>query len=102
MDITNSGFGAILHKEWVVDQNEENIIIGYWYEDDTSYHIDVPPQIRLLIILMQNWLSRKYQYQVKLKGHMKAASRFFNGLDDAITESQKVFKRIGNGKEKSV
>ena len=98
MDITNSGFGAILHKEWKIDVNDEKTIIGYWYEDSTEYYLDVPPQIRLLIVLMQNWLSRKYQYQVKLKDHMKAASRFFNGLDDAITESQKIKKENNNGK----
>ena len=81
MDITDSGFGAVLHKEWKADSNENNIIIGYWAEDDTPYHLDVPPQLRLLIILIQNWLSRKYQYQVRLKNHIHSVSQFFKGLD---------------------
>ena len=82
MNITESSYGAVLHKKWIKDPDKENIIIGFWAEDDNEYYIDCPPQIRYDIIKLQNWLSDKYQAIKKAKESIHRLSTFFYGLED--------------------
>lgn len=79
-DITESEFGAILHCKWEEDPHEENIIIGYWAEDNSKYTIDVPKQLRHLIIRIQNWLCEKFQNIESSKRDVQKFTTFFYGL----------------------
>lgn len=45
--------GALLLTKWVCG-DKPNEIIGYWVEDFTPYTIIVPPQLRSLILTIQN------------------------------------------------
>lgn len=52
-------YGCILHAKWV-KHSQPNTIIGKWAEDDSTYVIVVPEQLRDIIIGMQNTLSNLY------------------------------------------
>jgi citrate lyase gamma subunit len=52
-------FAPILYSKWEPGIHE-SVIIGQWTEDDSEYEITVPPQLRGLIIDLQNSLQQKY------------------------------------------
>lgn len=52
--------GAVLWKRWDASKEDQNIIIGYWYENKTQYEIRVPAQLRDDILYIQNILSYWY------------------------------------------
>ena len=53
---TLKNLGCILHAKWVKKEQTETIIIGKWAEDDSTYEITVPDQLRDSIVDMQNTL----------------------------------------------
>jgi hypothetical protein len=72
-----STLAPLLWKKWDVGE-KDNEIIGYWAEDDSRYIISVPYQLRDTIIIMQRWLSTKYQTLEFLSSELKILSRFFD------------------------
>ena len=77
--LPSSMFGAILHKAWEKGVGADSIV-GYWAEDNSTYDITVPPQLRDLIITMQNMLCRKYMLVQELEHKLNEARRQFMGL----------------------
>ena len=53
-------YGALLHSEWRAGV-KHNEIVGNWDEYFSPYEVDVPCQLRDLLIEMQNTLARKYR-----------------------------------------
>lgn len=69
---------SILHKKWEYHPDKETFIIGFWAEDNTTYDIIVPYQLRNKIIIMQNWLSDKYQSFLEFKNKSSEIQKWFN------------------------
>ena len=67
---------AILYKEWMKGE-QENEIIHFWAEDGTKAILKVPPQLRDQIVEMQNWLSMKQQKIDSLDRDLARARGFF-------------------------
>jgi len=67
-------WGAILWKKWEIRNNK---IIGFWAEDGNSYVIDIPSQLNIPLVEMQNWLSDVYQHIENLKDEVKRLERIF-------------------------
>lgn len=78
---TLQDFGCILHAKWE-KHNQDDRIIGKWAEDDSTYEIIVPPQLRDSIINMQNTLSDFYTTTTELQNSvvqmMNTFERIFN------------------------
>lgn len=77
LSIDSRGWGAILHKKWEKHSISQDIIIGFWAEDDNSYHILVPSQLRDIIVDIQNWLADIYIKIKNLKSKVKRLEDFF-------------------------
>ena len=69
-------FDAILHREWIRGE-ADNQIIHYWAEDDSIERFEVPLQLRDQIVDMQNWLSKKQQKIDHLDRELARAAGFF-------------------------
>jgi len=67
---------AVLHKEWIKGDNEDEII-HFWVEDNTIITFKVPYQLRDQIVEMQNWLSMKQQKIDSLDIDLARARGFF-------------------------
>jgi hypothetical protein len=74
-------FAALLNSEWyegctntVTDQTS---IIGSWGEDNSEYMIEVPSQLRPLIIELQNALYTKYQELKQAERKYEDSSNWF-------------------------
>lgn len=67
---------AILHKEWLKG-NKENEIIHFWAEDGSKAVLLVPQQLRDQIVEMQNWISSKQQKIDSLNIDLARARGFF-------------------------
>jgi len=52
--------GALLHAPWVPSPDSDGVIIGEWAEDNSTYGIACPPQLRPLLIELQNNLCRRF------------------------------------------
>ena len=65
---------SVLHMEWI---NEGKYITGYWAEDYNAYRIDAPEQLIPVIVLMQNWLSKKYNQIHDLERDVQNLRRWF-------------------------
>ena len=80
----DSGYGAILHRPWVQDSNNEGII-GFWAEDNSEYYIKVPYQLRDMIIEIQNWLHHIYVKVSRIQRNYDTVNHelesFFEGLN---------------------
>ena len=57
-----SRFGAILHEKWRKSEVSEDAIIGCWAEDLLRFEIKVPPQLRDLIVDLQNFAQAHYAH----------------------------------------
>lgn len=66
--------GSVIHKKWVIENNK---ITGYWAEDYSPYTIEAPIQLIPVIVMMQNWLSDKYNLIYKLESEMQDLRRWF-------------------------
>lgn len=57
-------FSALLHTQWVAVRSlhggHENEIQGYWAEDNSTFTITCPAQLRDLLVELQNVLATKY------------------------------------------
>lgn len=73
--------GAVLHKCWMPDK-EANKIVGYWAEDLSCYKMEVPVQLRDLIIDMQNGLSNVYQALERARSEALKIERKMKGMFD--------------------
>ena len=78
-------FGCVLHAKWVSDIHTPNTIIGKWAEDDSTYQIVVPEQLRDEIIDLQNALSVYYNtiqdVNLTLKQMLNVVDSIFNFKD---------------------
>ncbi len=75
-------YGAILHKSWIAKgESYPGIIIGYWIEDNLQYEINVPEQLKDILIDIQNKLSRWWltieEQENRIKRMTKAFSEIF-------------------------
>jgi len=70
------GWGAILWRKWEVG-HIGSTIIGYRAEDNQKYEIIVPPQLRDLIVEIQNWLSGFYTTVEILQSKVNNIKHFF-------------------------
>lgn len=68
-------FSAITWSKWVAAPNQERVIIGHWAEDNSTYDITCPPQLRDLLIEMQNALHEKYAEVERLRRELSEAER---------------------------
>jgi len=53
-------YSAILWQPWKAGLYED-MITGAWAEDGNEYNLSVPPQLRDMIISLQNQLAKEYQ-----------------------------------------
>ena len=62
-------FAALLHTRWLPDGTNTTGIYGFWAEDNSHYHFDVPEQLRNDLVDLQNVLSDRYNeaYDTKCK-----------------------------------
>lgn len=68
-------FSAITWSPWVPAVNQERIIIGHWAEDNSTYEITCPHQLRDLLIEMQNALHVQYNEVETLRKKLMEAER---------------------------
>ncbi len=77
-------FGVILYSPWRADGNSDGIV-GTWAEDGSNYFLTVPPQLRDMIVAMQNELSKFYCETEDTKRCLAERERFariiFTGVD---------------------
>lgn len=52
-------YAALLHAPWEACK-EPNEIVGKWAEDGNEYIIQVPPQLRNMLVDLQNVLADRY------------------------------------------
>ena len=52
-------FSALLHAKWKPGP-EPTEIVGRWAEDESTYTMDVPEQLRDLLVELQNHLADRY------------------------------------------
>ena len=83
MHNTFGEFSCLFAAPWKEDANNPNLICGKWAEDQSSYVLEVPPQLRDTIISLQNALYLKYE---EIEGHRlqlfkleREVSSIFNG-----------------------
>jgi hypothetical protein len=57
----------ILGLAWEPVKEVPSQIQGFWNEDATPYYLDVPDQIRDIIVYMQNQLHKVYMVREKFK-----------------------------------
>jgi hypothetical protein len=53
--------GPLLDSKWKPDVFREDMVCGTWAEDGTAYKITCPPQLRQLLISLQDSLYEKYK-----------------------------------------
>ena len=53
-------YAALLDTEWEVSLDSKEVIRGRWAEDGSSFLITCPPQLRDLLVELQNCLHDKY------------------------------------------
>lgn len=59
-------YAAVLHAKWKPGK-EANVIIGEWAEDNCTYEVTVPPQLRNSLIALQNALSDRLAFTNTLR-----------------------------------
>ena len=76
-------YGALLHMRWQKSTKGSDIIDGHWAEDNSTYSITCPEQLRDLLVAMQNDLSDQYvaleDARRKVKGLERIAGFYFKG-----------------------
>lgn len=55
-------YAPLLWKRWEASDESPSAITGFWGEDGHPFLIQVPPQMRDLIVDLQNTLSDKYNH----------------------------------------
>jgi len=76
---TYKDFGAILHRQWEKG-NKPSLIIGEWAEDLNEYEIYVPPQLRDMIVELQNALASEYKKICYLDTKSRLLKNRFDGI----------------------
>lgn len=65
-------FSAITWSPWIPG-DELDEIVGFWAEDSSRYYLTAPPQLRDLIIEMQNSLHVQYDEILTLRKKLAEA-----------------------------
>ena len=68
-------FSAITWSPWTAAESADNTIIGRWAEDNSTYLITCPHQLRDLLIEMQNALHVQYDEVETLRKKLIEAER---------------------------
>jgi len=76
-DLKLRTWGAILWRRWEKLGNTAQVIVGYWAEDGSEYKMIVPPQLRDLIVEIQNYFSDIYVQIEALKTKIKYLEETF-------------------------
>ena len=72
-------FSTILNRQWLRVEGKPDKIYGFWEEDRNQYEITVPPQLRDMILELQNALCLKYN---ELQEHRQNAVKCERQLKD--------------------
>lgn len=72
-------FGALLWARWEKGESAGSIV-GHWAEDESPYYLSVPPQLRELLLGMQNTLSEKYCLIVRTEDSLRNYKRDFDKI----------------------
>lgn len=68
-------FSAITWSPWTPHPSKDNEIIGHWAEDNSTYEVTCPYQLRDLLIEIQNALHVQYDEIVALRKKLMEAER---------------------------
>ena len=79
-------YAPLLHKEWKIDT--ANNIFGFWGEDDSHYSVELPDQLKHLLVDLQNALSKKYQLLELEKRKFNNLEKELNSLFEVQNETQ--------------
>ena len=79
-------YAPLLHKEWKI--NNANNIFGFWLEDDSHYSVELPDQLKHLLVDLQNALSKKYQLLELEKRKFNNLEKELNSLFEVQNETQ--------------
>ncbi len=80
MSRTIKDFEAILHTEWQKHPNITTYIKGVWAEDMSKYNIEVPEQLRDMIISLQNILCFKLSELKDIEDTLKDKADALNSI----------------------
>jgi hypothetical protein len=80
----NQAIGAVCWSPWIPHTYHPDTIIGHWAEDNTSYLITCPPQLREQIITMQNALCKLYEQSQEYHRKGQEVFRMLNSLGLAV------------------
>jgi hypothetical protein len=73
-------YAPILYSKWEEDEQDVTKIRGNWAEDDSTYVIIVPAQLRSLIIKLQNSLQAKYIEKLELEKAIENIDKSFSNI----------------------
>lgn len=79
-------YGALLHKEWEI--TSDKTITGFWGEDNSRYVVELPDQLKHLLVDLQNTLSKKYQLLEFEKRKFNNLEKELNSLFEIQNETQ--------------
>lgn len=68
-------FSAITWSPWFPGEGDEGLIYGRWAEDNSKYQVLCPPQLRDLLVEMQNALHVQYDEIEQLRKKLAEAER---------------------------
>ncbi len=71
---------ALFNSPWHKDDTDDTKILGTWAEDDSTYEIIVPPQLRDLIIIWQNHFYKFDYKRTQLKQQLKNLDDWYDKL----------------------
>lgn len=74
-------YAALLHKEWEITSDET--VVGFWGEDNSHYSVDLPDQLKHLLVNLQNTLSKKYQLLEFEKRKLNKLEKELNAVFDS-------------------